>query len=102
MNIISMVQLGRHGPLDCIYDLSSGWKGCRIRLLATLEQRRIQAFRKYPAIVSDDTPHALKVRMKFVVDTSFHTVLTESTWKTPTAMIGGLRKTSKSMATNWW
>ena len=57
---------------------------------------------KYPAIVSDDTPHALKVRMKFVVDTSFHTVLTESTWKTPTAMIGGLRKTSKRMATNWW
>ena len=102
MNIISMVQLGCHGPLDCIYDLSSRWKGCCTRLLATLEQRRIQAFRKCPAIVSDDTPHALKVRTKFVVDISFHTVLTESTWKTTTAMIGGLRKTSKSMATNWW
>ena len=26
----------------------------------------------------------------------------ESTWKIPAAMIGGLRKISKSMATNWW
>ena len=52
------------------------------------------------AIVSDDTiPYALKVYIKFVVDTSgSHTVLTGNTRKTPIAMIGGPRAKSRSMA----
>jgi hypothetical protein len=42
-----------------------------------------------------------KVHMKFVVDTSgFHIALTWSTWKIPSAMIGGPRRRSRSMAQN--
>jgi hypothetical protein len=98
-----MVQLGRHRPLDCIYNLSLGWKGCHIWLLVDYEQRRIQGFRKLSAIVSDDTSSFMhsKIHIKFVVDTSgWHTALTGSTWKTPIALIGGPRRRSRSMVQN--
>jgi hypothetical protein len=45
---------------------------------------------------------AHKARIKFVVDTSgWHIVLIGSTWKTPTAMVGGPRGRRRSMAQNW-
>jgi hypothetical protein len=40
LHIVSMVQLGCHGPLDCIYNLSSGWKGYNIRILADYEKKK--------------------------------------------------------------
>ena len=55
------------------------------------------------AIVSDDTLfyYAPKIYIKFVVDTSgWHTALIGNTWKTPNAMIEGLRRRSRSMAQN--
>jgi hypothetical protein len=99
-----MVQLGRHGPLYCIYNLSSGWKGYHIWLLAGYKERSVQGFWKLSAIVSDDTSSFMhtKLHIKFVVDTSgFHTALTESTWKTPSAMIGGPRRRSMAQNCAW-
>ena len=62
------MQLGHHGPLDCILHLSLGWEGCYIRLLAQDEQGRIQGFRIMSTIVSDDIFfYALKVYIKFVL-----------------------------------
>jgi hypothetical protein len=50
-----MVQRGHRGPLDCISNLSSGWKGCCIGLFARNKQRRVQGFWKRIVIVSYGT-----------------------------------------------
>jgi hypothetical protein len=49
-----MVYRGHHGPLDCISNLSSEWKGRCTRFVAGNKQR-VQGFRKRIAIVSDGT-----------------------------------------------
>ena len=90
------------GHWDVFLHLSSGWKGCHIRLLVQHEQERVQGFWILSTIVSDDRFfYALKVYIKFVVDTSgWHTALTGNTWMTPIAMIGGPSIRSRSMAQN--
>jgi hypothetical protein len=95
-----MVQRGHHGPLDCIYDLSSGWKGRCIWLFAGFKQRRVQGFWKRIAIISDGTySFTLNIRVKFVVHTTgFCTALTRSTCKIPSASIEYLRR---RMAQHW-
>ena len=102
IDIVSIVYLGHHGPLDYISNLSSGWKGCHFRILAGYEQRRVQGFQNMSEIVSDDTFfYALEAHIKFVVDTSgWHTTLTGNTQKIPNAMIGGPRRRSRSMVQN--
>jgi hypothetical protein len=88
-----MVQLGPRGTLDCISNLSLGWKAHRVGLHAGHQQKWVQAVRKRSAIVSDDTSSFMhsKYRTKFVVHSSgSHTVLIGSTRKRA-AMIGGPR-----------
>jgi hypothetical protein len=52
---IYIVQPGHHGPLDCIYNLSSRWNGVHIWLLEGRKQRRLQTLWKRIEIVSDET-----------------------------------------------
>ena len=71
IRIVWMVQLGHHGPLDCIYNLSSGWKGLYIWLFAGNKQSRVQALWKRIGIVSDETySFTVNIRVQIVVDTS--------------------------------
>jgi hypothetical protein len=96
-----MVQRGHHVPLDCIYDLSSGWKGRCIQLFAGFKQRRVQGFWKRIAIISDGTySFTLNIRVKFVVHIAgFRTALTRSMCKIPSASIEYLRR--RRMAQHW-
>ena len=69
--IVWMVQAGHHGPLDCIYNSSSGWKGLYIWLLAGHKQSRVQALWKLFEIVSDGTySFTVNILVEIVVDTS--------------------------------
>ena len=69
--IVWMVQPGHHGPLDCIYNLSSGWKGRCIGLFAGNKQSRVQALWKRIEIVSDGTySFTVNIHVQIVVDTS--------------------------------
>ena len=69
--IVWMVQAGHHGPLNCIYNLSSGWKGLYIWLLAGHKQSRVQALWKRIEIVSDRTySFIVNIRVQIIVDTS--------------------------------
>jgi hypothetical protein len=91
------------GALDCIYNLSTGWNGLRIRLLAPYGQAWVQAVRSMSAIVCDDTHLLLSIQSMiiFVVDTSgWHTTLTGSMWNTPSATIIDPRRRSSSGAQN--
>ena len=69
--IVWMVQPGHHGPLDCIYNLSSGRKGQYIWLFAGYKQSRLQALWKCIEIVSDGTYSlTVNIRVQIIVDTS--------------------------------
>ena len=69
--IVWMVQPGHHGPLDCIYNLSSGWKGLYIWLFVGYKQSRVQAIWKLFEIVSDGTySFTINILVENVVDTS--------------------------------
>ena len=71
ISIVWMVQQGHHGPLDCVYNLSSGWKGLYILLFAGYKQRRLQALWKCIEIVSDGTYSlTVNILVQIIVDTS--------------------------------
>ena len=66
-----MVQPGHHGPLNCIYNLSSGQKVLYIWLFAGYKQSRVQAIWKLFEMVSDGTySFTVNILVKNVVDTS--------------------------------
>jgi hypothetical protein len=69
--IVWMVQAGHHGPLDCIYNLSSGWKALYIWLLEGHKQSRVQALWKLFELVSDRTySFTVNILVEIIIDTS--------------------------------
>jgi hypothetical protein len=58
---VSMVQLGPHGPLDCLYHLSLGRQGLHIWLIAKFKQSRVEALWKLLEIVSGRTSYSFTV-----------------------------------------
>jgi hypothetical protein len=69
--VVWMVQVEHYEPLDCIYNLSSWWKGLYIWLLARHKQSRVQALWKLFEIVSDGTySFTINILVEIVVDTS--------------------------------
>jgi hypothetical protein len=66
-------------PVDCIYNLSSGWKDYHIWLLAGYKQRRVQGFWKLSAIVSENTYSFM--HSTYVSNLSLTPVVSCSTYK---------------------